>query len=326
MPPDGLFDFQVNGFAGVDFQTDGLSRTEFETAVAALRRHGTAGIFATFITDEVDALCRRLAAFEELCAASPAAATTILGYHLEGPWLCPTSGYRGAHPPGPMRAPSLTDFNRLQLAANRHIRLVTLAPEWPGASEFIAAVTATGVHVALGHTNATDRQVDDAIRAGARFCTHLGNGCPLELPRHDNIIQRLLARDELIACFIPDGIHLPPFVLRNLFRAKPAGRALFTTDAMAGAGAPPGRYTLGKLAIEVGHDGVARQPGGQGFAGSTLTPDEGVRRTAAYLGLTLEAAHTLWSTAAAEAFGVTLPRRERPSSVSTIPARIGPPD
>ena len=241
MVPADLFDFQINGFGGVDFQRDGLTRAQFEHAVGALRRCGTSGIFATLITDEVDALCRRFEAFERRCAESPAAGSAILGYHLEGPWLSPVEGFRGAHPAAPQHAPSLAEFDRLQSAAGGRIRLVTLAPEWPGSAEFIAAVTRAGVHVSLGHTNATEAQIDEAVRAGARFCTHLGNGCPLQLHRHDNIVQRLLARDELTACFIPDGIHLPRAVLKNFFRAKPSGRVLFTTDAMAGAGAPPGR-------------------------------------------------------------------------------------
>ena len=303
----GLFDFQVNGFGGVDFQRNDLTSTEFTHAVAALRRHGTSGIFATLITDEVDALCRRFAALEKLCTTVPSAGATILGYHLEGPWLSPTPGYRGAHPAGPMRAPTFADYERLQAAAQGRLRLITLAPEWPGSAEFIAAVTRQGVHVSLGHTNASEAEIDAAIRAGARFCTHLGNGCPLELPRHDNIVQRLLARDELTACFIPDGIHLPKGVLKNFVRAKPTSRVLFTTDAMAGAGAPPGRYTNGPPRIAVGADGVARQPGEKNFAGSTLTPDVGVRHIADWLNLTLEAARNFWSTAPATAFGITLP-------------------
>lgn len=307
MSSGGLFDFQVNGFGGVDFQRDDLTVAQFEHAVAVLRRHGTAGIFATLITDEIETLRRRFAAFEKLCASAPSAAAAILGYHLEGPWLSPEPGYRGAHPSGPMRAPACADFQRLQAAAGGRIRLITLAPEWPGSAEFITAVTRAGVHVSLGHTNANDAQIDDAIHAGARFCTHLGNGCPLQLHRHDNIVQRLLARDELTACFIPDGVHLPRGVLKNLVRAKPAGRVLFTTDAMAGAGAPPGRFTIGPHVIDVGADGVARQPGAQNFAGSTLTPDVGVQNVAAWLGLTPGAARALWSSAAAEAFGVTLP-------------------
>ena len=307
VPAPRWFDFQVNGFGGVDFQSDALTQAELEHAVRVMRQHGVAGIFATLITDEVDALCRRLESIERFRAASPAIASAIVGYHIEGPWLCPELGYRGAHPPEPMHAPSLAEFDRLQAAAGGHIRLITLAPEWPGSAECIEAITRAGVHVSLGHTNASDAQIDEAIRAGARFCTHLGNGAPLQLHRHDNIIQRLLARDELIACFIPDGVHLPPFVLRNLVRAKPEGKVLFTTDCMSGAGAGPGRYRIGKLEIEVGADGVARQPGGQGFAGSTLAPDEGVLRTVEYLQLPLATAEELWSTIPAAAFGVQLP-------------------
>jgi N-acetylglucosamine-6-phosphate deacetylase len=302
------FDFQVNGFGGVDFQSDNLSLDDLRRAVTALRHHGVARIFATLITDGVEQLCRRLQRLEELRDRDPTLAPFIAGYHLEGPWLCPTPGYCGAHPRGAMHAPSKSEFERLQNAAGGHIRLITLAPEWPGSPEFIAALTETGVHVALGHTNASDLDIDAAISAGARFCTHLGNAVPMTLPRHDNVVQRLLARDELTACFIPDGVHLPPFVLRNFYRAKPPGRVLFTTDAMAGAGAPPGTYTLGALAVEVGPDCIARLPGGEGFAGSTLTPDAGVHRVASYLGLPLADARRLWSEAPAKAFGVKLPK------------------
>ena len=306
--PARLFDFQVNGFGGVDFQRDDLTAAQLRHAVDTLRRHRTAAILATLITDEIDALCRRFAQFERFCAADPAARAMIPGYHLEGPWLSPEQGYRGAHPAAPMHAPSIAEFDRLQAAANGRIKLVTLAPEWPGSDEAIAHLVRSGVRVSLGHTNASEAQIDAAIAAGARFVTHLGNGAPPTLPRHDNVIQRLLARDELTACFIPDGVHLPPFVLKNFFRAKPAGRVLFTTDAMAGAGAGPGRYTIGPHEIDVGADGIARPPGSPTlFAGSTLAPDEGVRRVAQYLELTFAESLRLWSDAAADAFGVELP-------------------
>ena len=232
----------------------------------------------------------------------------IAGYHLEGPWISPLPGFRGAHSPETIHAPSMSEFARLQSAAGGRIRLVTLAPEWNGSSEFIAGVVRQGVHVSLGHTNASESEIGAAVAAGARFATHLGNGTPPTLPRHDNVVQRLLSRDDLTACLIPDGIHLPPFVLRNFFRAKPPGRVLFTTDAMAGAGAPPGDYTIGELTVTIGADGIARQPGGEGFAGSTLAPDEGVSRTAAYLGLSLPEARRLWSDAPAAAFGIVLPK------------------
>jgi N-acetylglucosamine-6-phosphate deacetylase len=305
--PRRLFDFQVNGFGGVDFQQDNLDAVTLGRAIDALEDHGVVRIFATLITDHIDALCRRLERFEALRAADARVRTMIAGYHLEGPWLSREAGFRGAHPAAPIHAPSVAEFEQLQHAGAGNVRLITLAPEWPGSAAVIREITSRGVYVALGHTNANDAQIDAAIEAGARFATHVGNGTPVTLPRHDNITQRLLARDELIAWFIPDGVHLPPFVLRNFVRAKPAGRVLFTTDAMAGAGAPPGRYTLGGMEIDVGADGVARQPGGSGFAGSTLAPDEGVKRVAAYLGLPIAEAERLWSDVAAAAFGVELP-------------------
>jgi len=307
-----LFDFQVNGFAGVDFQRDGLTPADWSRAARALRGHGARAIFVTFVTARVDRLCRRLEACERARSRSPVLRSLVAGYHLEGPWLSPEAGYRGAHPPGPMHAPSAAEFDRLQAAADGRIRLVTLAPEWPGSPDFIAHLVRRGAAASLGHTNASASQIDAAIAAGARFATHVGNGVPQTLHRHDNVVQRLLARDELTACFIPDGIHLPPFVLRNFVRAKPAGRVLFTTDCMAGAGAGPGRYTLGELEVLVGADGVARMPGGAGFAGSTLTPDEGVRRVAAYLGLAEAEAVRLWSEAPAAAFGLALPAPGEP--------------
>ncbi len=306
-PSPGYFDFQINGFGGIDFQAETVSLAEMEHAVAVMRRHQVAGIFLTLITDEIDSHCRRLDQFEKLCRVNPAIGQMIVGYHIEGPWLSPEPGFRGAHPPGPMHAPSLAEFERLQAAANGRIRLITLAPEWPGSAECITAITKAGVHISLGHTNASESQIDDAIRAGARFATHVGNGTPLQMHRHDNVVQRLLARDELTACLIPDGVHLPPFVLQNFFRAKPSGRVFFTTDAMSGAGAPPGRYRIGRLDIEVGTDGIARNPGGNGFAGSTLTPDEGVRKCMSFLGISAATARELWSTTSAAAFGITLP-------------------
>ncbi len=301
-----LFDLQVNGFAGVDFQQPDLTLADLRRAVAALRAHETHRILLTLITDDIDALCRKFERMETARRADAVIAETVCGYHLEGPWLSAEPGYCGAHPPEKMRAPKLADFQRLQDAAGGNLRLVTLAPELAGSAEFIAELTHRGVVVSLGHTNASDAQIDEAIRAGATLCTHLGNGVPMTLPRHDNIIQRLLSRDELTACLIPDGAHLPPFVLRNFFRAKPPGRVVLTTDAMAAAAAPPGRYKLGAIEVE-SRDGVVRQPGHSNLAGSSLTPDRGMRNAADWLGIPLAEARALFSTRAASLFGIDLP-------------------
>lgn len=304
-----LLDIQVNGFAGVDFQSPGLSASELRQAVDGLSRHGVSRFFAALITDSIDSLEAKFANLEKLRSEDPVSSETLCGYHLEGPWLSAELGYRGAHEASHMSPPSLADFERLQKAAGGNIRLVTLAPELPGSESFIRELVSAGVEVSLGHTNALDGAIDQAIDAGAKFCTHLGNGVPSELHRHDNVIQRLLSRDELIAFFIPDGIHLPPSVLKNFVRSKPLGKALFTTDCMAAAGAPPGSYSLGNLTLEVGEDRVVRMPGARNFAGSALCPDQGVGNVIDWLGWSEKRACEAFSTDVARAFAIDLPER-----------------
>lgn len=301
-----LFDLQVNGFASVDFQRPEMASAELRRAVVALHAHETRRIFLTLISAEPEALCRQFERIERFRKSDPLIAETVCGYHLEGPFLSPADGFRGAHPAAVQRAPDLAVFARMQDAAGGNIRLHTLAPEWPGSAEFIADVVRRGVVVALGHTDASEAQIDTAIRAGASLCTHLGNGVPQTLPRHDNIVQRLLARDELTACLIPDGVHLPPFALRNFFRAKPPGKVILTTDAMAAAAAPPGRYTLGAAEVE-SREGAVRAPGCAHLAGSALTPERGVANAAEWLGISTDEARTMFSTRAAALFGIALP-------------------
>lgn len=301
-----LFDIQVNGFAGVDYQQLDLSAEQLRHSVDALHRHNTTRIFLTLTTDSVDNLCAKFRRVETYRAADPVVATTICGYHLEGPYLSPVDGFRGAHRAEYMRPPVWDEFQKIQEAAGGNIRLITIAPEWEGSDDFIRRAVKSGVEVSLGHTDASRDDISRAIDAGARFCTHVGNGVPQQLHRHDNVIQRLLARDELIAFFIPDGIHLPPFTLRNLFRAKPAGKALFTTDAMSAAGAPPGRYTLGNVEVEVGSDRVVREPGRPNFAGSALAPDEAVVNIHSFLSVSAEQAASLIGSSVAALFGIRL--------------------
>ena len=305
--PSSLFDIQVNGFAGVDFQRADLSADDVRRAVEALAAHETQRFFLTLITDGIDALCAKLKSLERIRAADPLIHAGVCGYHIEGPWLSPLPGFYGAHNPLHLKLPLIADFERLQEAAGGHIKLLTLAPELPGSADIIHSITRAGSQVALGHTNASDTDISEAIAAGARFCTHLGNGVPIEMHRHDNVIQRLLARDELVAFFIPDGIHLPPSTLKNFFRAKPAGKALFTTDCMAAAGAPPGKYSIAHHELQVGADRIVRASAHSGFAGSALSPDEGVDNIRRWLGLDENTARSLFSGSIANFFGIQLP-------------------
>ena len=303
-----LFDLQVNGFAGIDFQQPNLSLEELRLACLGLRNHQTHRILLTLVTDGIDALERQFARIEAMRNRDELVRETVAGYHLEGPYLNPEEGYRGAHPAKFIKAPDWKEYQRLQKAAGGNIRLVTLAPEWPGSARFIAALTRSGVVVSLGHTNASESEIDGAVKAGAALCTHLGNGCPAVMPRHDNITPRQLARDDLVACFLPDGIHIPPTVLKNFLRAKPADQIIITTDAMAAAGAPPGRYSIGKSRVDCGRDGVVHFPGTEYFAGSSLTPEKGAANAARWAGVAPAAAWGWGSSRPAEMFGIRLPR------------------
>lgn len=281
--PTIYFDLQANGFAGVDFQQTGLEYAALKRAVKALLKHNTGHILLTLVTDRIDALCAKLANIEKLCGTDPELYRVIVGYHIEGPYISSDAGYHGAHDPARTKDPCLAEFDLLHEAAQGRIRLITLAPELPRSAEFIRHITSKGVVASIGHSNASDQDIDEAISAGLSMCTHLGNGLPIMVHRHDNIVQRLLARDELYAVFIPDGIHLPRSVLRNYVRAKPRHKVLFTTDCMAAAGAGAGRFNIGRIAVDVGVDGVVREPGKLNFAGSSLTMDRGVANIQKFL-------------------------------------------
>ena len=299
-PYTQFFDLQVNGFAGVDFQQPGIDHAALTKAVDGLLAHRTDRILFTLITDRIDSLCAKLANIEKLCAADPKLRRMIVGYHIEGPYMSPKPGYHGAHDPALMKAPDTAEFDRVQDAANGNIRLITLALEQPNSAEFIRHITQRNVVASIGHSEADDKQIDEAIAAGLTMCTHLGNGIPVQLPRHDNVMQRLLARDELYAAFIPDGIHIPGSILQNFVRAKPREKVIFTTDCMSAAGAGQGRFRIGRFEVDVGADGVVREPGKPNFAGSSLTMDASLINIQKFLG---------WSEAEArEASGVRVAR------------------
>lgn len=280
-----LVDLQVNGYAGVDFQRDDLDEAALRHAAEALARDGCGVFFAAVITAPWPAMLARVRRLAGFVGRVPG----LAGIHAEGPWLSQQPGFCGAHEPAWMRDPTPDQLQELLQAAAGVPLLLTLAPERPGAVEVIRAAVRAGAVVSLGHTDATAEQLRAAVVAGATGFTHLGNGCPPQLDRHDNILWRALDTPGLACALIPDGIHLPPPAFRGLHRALGSGRAWFTTDAMAAAGAPPGEYPLGPLKLTVGEDGVVRQPGRPNFAGSALRPVEGVRRAAAMLGVSWRA-------------------------------------
>lgn len=276
-----LFDPQVNGFAGVDFQQDDLTSDQLLHAIRELRRHACSGILLTLITDEWPRMMKRLAHIKRLRDASPELTEAIPGFHIEGPFLSAEEGYRGAHNPALMIDPTPDHIRELHGLTSDCVTLMTLAPERPGAIRAIEEATKHEIKTSAGHTNATNQQLKDAVKAGAVGFTHVGNGCPRTLDRQDNIIWRAV-NSGLTLGIIPDAIHVSPDLFQIIFSARSRYHhgIYFTTDAMAAAGAPPGTYTIGKIKVDVGSDGVVRLPGQPYFAGSALTPLQGLIRAA----------------------------------------------
>jgi N-acetylglucosamine-6-phosphate deacetylase len=295
----GLFDLQVNGFGGVDFNAADLTADRAAEALERMRVTGVTRCLPTLITSSVERFAQNARVLARM--RTPAMA----GIHMEGPYVSPDDGPRGAHPLAHVAVPSVEDFRRRQDAADGRIVLVTLAPERPGALPLIEYLVASGVRVALGHTAADSRQIEDAIAAGATLATHLGNGCAQTLPRHPNAIWDLLAADAVHASLIVDGHHLPPATVKAMVRAKGPERTILVTDAIAAAGCAAGSYRIGGVDCVLADDGRVSLPGTPYLAGSSLTMDRAVANTVRFTGLSIDEVIPMASTIPARWLGST---------------------
>lgn len=238
----GLVDLQINGYRGMDFNQLPLKKETVTELTRALWEEGITSYYPTVITNSDEQITQLLGAITEACRTDSLSASCIRGIHLEGPFISPEDGPRGAHGKEYVIAPDWELFQRWQQAAEGRITFLTMSPEWPGSDEFIRRCNASGVTVSLGHTNATPEQIRSAVAAGARVSTHLGNAAHLMLPRHPNYIWEQLAAEELWACMIADGFHLPESVLKVMMKVK-GDRAILVSDAVYLSGLEPGRYT-----------------------------------------------------------------------------------
>jgi len=298
----GLIDLQVNGFAGVDFNTPGAGVEDYRRAVRRLWTTGVTRFLPTVITggrERIEACLRAAAA----AADDPEIGPAIAGVHLEGPYISPEDGPRGAHPGEHVRAPDRDEFRRFQEAAGGAIRLVTVAPEAPGGVAFTEWLAGQGIVAAIGHTAAAESEIQDAIQAGAKLSTHLGNGAHSMLRRHPNYIWDQLAADELSASFIVDGVHLAPAVVKTFVRAKGVERSILITDAVAPAACPPGPYQVGEVPIELTPAGRVQIRGTDRLAGSALQLHHAVGNTMRFAGLSLAAALAMASANPARLLG-----------------------
>lgn len=269
---NGFFDVQVNGYAGVDFNQDDLPVDAIHRACERLSADGVSGILATIITEDVERMCARLRRLAQAREQDPHARRVIAGFHVEGPFLNPEPGYRGAHPVDAIRPADVETAKRLVDAGGGAVRLMTLAPEQDPQGTVTRWLVSQGIVVSAGHTNASRSQLESALDAGLTMFTHLGNGCPMQLHRHDNIVQRVLSvAERMWICFIADGVHVPFFALKNYLKVIGLDRVVVTTDAMPAAGLGPGRYTVSRWDIVVGEDMVARAPDGSHLVGAAIT-------------------------------------------------------
>jgi len=266
----GLIDLQVNGYRGVDFSGPNLDEADVMRACRELRRAGTTAFLPTLITSSPDLYQRNLPILAR-AIERPQCRGKVLGVHLEGPFISPRDGARGAHDRQWVRPPDLDYLKRLIDWANGTVKLITIAAELPGAEKLARWATDHGIAVSLGHQMADDEDLARLVAAGARSLTHLGNGLPASIDRHVNPIWAGLGNDDLTALIIPDGHHLPPSLLKAIIRTKSPQRCISVSDASPLAGMPPGPYDSMGAAVELEESGRIYNPATGYMAGSSAT-------------------------------------------------------
>jgi N-acetylglucosamine-6-phosphate deacetylase len=280
----GFVDIHMHGGAGLDLMR--AAPSDLPRLGKFLITHGVTGYFATTVAAPLDVTCaalERLAdAIETAAGSSDSVEARPLGIHLEGPFL--SHKRRGVHPPENLLAPTIAIFERLWQASRGHVRMLTIAPEIPGALEVIAEAARRKVCVSIGHSDAEMPVAQDAVKAGARHATHTFNAMrPLD-HRDPGIIAEVLTDDQLTADIIVDGIHVAPPVVKLFLQMKGRERAVLITDAISATGMPDGRYQLGPIEVDV-KDGKCTANGS--LAGSVLTMDRAVRNVTEFSGWSL---------------------------------------
>ena len=241
----GLIDIQINGYMGVDFSGPDLTVEEIKKATKALWKVGVTSYFPTIITSDFSRMKKNFAILSK-AKEDPEIGGSLAGFHLEGPYISPVDGFRGAHLEKYTRKPNWQEFLILQKAAKNNIRLITVAPELDGAIQFIKKLVDSGVIVSLGHHNGSVSQIKNAVSAGARMATHLGNGCANMINRHNNPIWPQLSNDLITPTLIADGFHLNREEIRTFYKTKGADNTILVSDALDLAGLPPGEYIRGE--------------------------------------------------------------------------------
>ncbi len=265
-------DLQLNGYKGVDFNDDNLTAEALRLACQAIVTDGGQQILATVITDHLDLMVSRIKRLANLREQNKLISDVMVGIHVEGPFISPITGFVGAHPTAHVLPATVAHAKDIVAAGNGLIRVVTLAPEQDADFKTTQWLSQQNILVSAGHCNPSVEVLSAAIDAGLSAFTHLGNGCPIDMHRHDNIINRVLAADGLRwIMIIPDGIHLPPSLVRTMIRSIGIERIIAVTDATAAGGMGVGEFSLGSQKVIVEQDGAAWASDRSHLVGSTAS-------------------------------------------------------
>jgi N-acetylglucosamine-6-phosphate deacetylase len=290
----GLIDTQVNGYRSISFSDEGLTVEKVSDVTHALWEEGVTTYFPTLITSDPDVILKNLKILAQ-AVADPLLAHSMPGYFLEGPYISPIDGFRGAHDKNWVRNPDWNEFMGFIQAANNRIIQVGLAPEMDGAMDFIRNCAMRGIYVALAHHNATADQIEEAVNNGARVSTHLGNGCANLIHRHLNPLWPQLANDQITPSIIADGHHLNAEELQVFYKVKGPDQLFLVSDATKLAGMPPGEYTWDGKTVVMTEDGMLQYPEQQVLAGASFPVRYGVGNMMHYVNIPLEEAYRMAS-------------------------------
>lgn len=286
---DGYVDLQVNGYKGIDFNQPQRSVAELRFAADAMLRDGVRHALPTLITGSLEHMCECMRALRVAIERDSVCRELFLGIHLEGPFLSRKPGFVGAHPQQHALESSLSKLEQLIESGAGLVKLVTLAPEVDRGGALTRFLVDRDVIVSAGHTDASLDELDCCIEAGLKLFTHLGNACPPEMNRHDNIIYRALRRsDRLHYTLIADGFHVPKVLFENILNWVPRNRLAVVSDAISAAGLGPGVYHLAGREVSIGPDKAARDPSGKHFVGSACSMRDADHWLLTSLGLSAE--------------------------------------
>ncbi|WP_299530105.1 N-acetylglucosamine-6-phosphate deacetylase [Ulvibacterium sp.] len=298
----GLIDVQINGYVGVDFSGPDLTVEGVVKATKALWKAGVTSYFPTIITSDVDRIKKNFAILAE-ARKNPEIGRSIPGFHLEGPYISPLAGFRGAHLEKYIKKPDWKEFQEIQKAAENGIKLITVAPEIDGMIPFIRKCVESGVIVSLGHHNGSAEEIQRAVDMGATMGTHLGNGCANEINRHYNPIWPQLSNDAITISIIADGFHLTKEEVRTFYKAKGVENTILVSDALDLAGLPPGEYIRGERKLVLTPN-VVKLPRENVLAGAASPISKCVGVVMEYTGCSLKNAIQMASTNPARLFSL----------------------